>query len=226
VGGELIVLVGESTGMTVAAEAPDRDRAFLTYVGVNAVWDASMVPTDMLAADHVLLCDYFAAPGMQGESTRALLAGARAAGAVTYFDTAGDPLEWPVESQAEIQALLPLVDVFLPNEREAIAIAGGAPGVRAAARTLQAISGGWVVVKRGADGCIAAGPDGAMLSAAAEPVELVDSTGAGDAFNAGLIAAFARGAGWQEALEAGTSLASSIVSRPLTGRHTARRMSQ
>ena len=221
VGGELLVVDGESTGVTVACEAPDHDRSFLTYVGVNAIWDASMVPADMLASDHVLLCDYFAAPGMQGESSRTLLAGARAAGATTYFDTAGDPLDWPLESQTEIQALLELVDVFLPNEREAIAIAGGgADDVRAAARTLQSISGGWVVVKLGRDGCLVAGPDGAELSAPAEPVEVVDSTGAGDAFNAGLIAAFARGADWPQALEAATALASSIVSRPLTGRHT------
>jgi sugar/nucleoside kinase (ribokinase family) len=52
-------------------------------------------------------------------------------------------------------------------------------------------------------------------------VEVVDSTGAGDAFNAGLIAARTRGAGWQEALEAATSLASSVVARPLTARHLA-----
>jgi len=219
VGGELLVVEGESTGMTVACEAPGRDRSFLTYVGVNAAWNAAMVPPDMLASDNVLLCDYFAAPGMQGESARALLGAARAAGAVTYFDTAWDPRDWPPDSQAAIHALLPLVDVFLPNEGEARALAGGAPDARAAARRLQAASGGWVVVKRGGGGCLAAGPDGAELTAAAVPVTVVDSTGAGDTFNAGLIAARARGAGWPEALEAANALAAAIVSRPLTGRH-------
>jgi argininosuccinate lyase len=220
-GDELLVVDGEATGMTVACEAPGRDRSFLTYLGVNAVWDAAMVPADMLDADHVLVCDYFAAPGMQGESTRALLTAARETGAVTYFDTSWDPLDWPPETQAEVQELLRLVDVFLPNEGEALAIAGGAADAREAARRLQAASGGWVVVKQGAKGCLAAGPGGAELSAPAARVEVVDSTGAGDAFNAGLIAARTRGADWQEALEAATSLASSVVARPLTARHLA-----
>jgi sugar/nucleoside kinase (ribokinase family) len=159
---------------------------------------------------------------LAGESARVLLSGARAAGAVTYFDTSWDPRDWPLESRAEIQALLPLVDVFLPNEGEARAIAGGAAGPADAARALQAVSGGWVVVKLGADGCLAAGPGGAELREPAVPADVVDSTGAGDAFNAGLIAARAGGGDWPAALRAATSLASAIVSRPLNGRHTRR----
>ncbi len=79
--------------------------------------------------------------------------------------------------------------MFLPNEAEARAIAGDGD-VRSAARTLQGASGGWVVVKLGARGCLAVGPDGAELSASAPAVAVAaDTTGAGDAFNAGLVTA-------------------------------------
>src|SRR5436305_9560795 len=58
-GDELIVLAGGTSGLTVALEAPARDRTFLTYLGVNADWDTAMLPGDALASDNVLLCDYF-----------------------------------------------------------------------------------------------------------------------------------------------------------------------
>ena len=67
---------------------------------------------------------------------------------------------------------------------------------RAAARALQRDSGGWVVVKLGARGCLAVGPGGAELSASAPAVAVAaDTTGAGDAFNAGLVTALSGGAG-------------------------------
>src|SRR4051794_38616189 len=76
------------TGLTVACEAPLRDRSFLTYLGVTATASSAIVPADALSTDHVLLCDYFCAPGMRGAPSRELLAAAAAAGATTYFDTA------------------------------------------------------------------------------------------------------------------------------------------
>jgi sugar/nucleoside kinase (ribokinase family) len=101
------------------------------------------------------------APGLQGEAGRGLLEAARASGKRTFFDTAWDPGGFAPATRAQLRALLPSVDVFLPNEAEACAIAdvpaGDAP---AAARALQAISGGRVVVKLGARGCLAVGPGG------------------------------------------------------------------
>jgi sugar/nucleoside kinase (ribokinase family) len=216
---ELTVVPDGRTGLTVACEAPGRDRSFLTQLGVNEDWTPSMVPPDALAAPHVLFCDYFCAPALQGAAALELLRTARAGGATTYFDTAWDPLGWPRETRAEVQALLPSVDVFLPNEAEAFALSGVTDSAREAAWALQAVSGGWVVVKLGARGCLAVGPDGAEITAPAPQVAVEDSTGAGDAFNAGLVAALAAGRPWPEALRAATTLASSIVSRPSDARY-------
>jgi ribokinase len=211
---ELAVLPGRSTGLTVALESDERDRTFLTHLGVNADWTADMIPPDALACDNLLLCDYCVTPGLQGEAAQALLEATHAAGGRTFFDTAWDPEDFPPARRAEVRGLLGSVDVFLPNEAEARAIAG-IDDVGDAARALQEASGSWVVVKLGARGCLAAGPDGAELSAVAPAVAVAaDTTGAGDAFNAGLVTALNASGNWAAAIDAATRFATEIVSRP------------
>jgi sugar/nucleoside kinase (ribokinase family) len=220
---ELAVVAGEPSGLTVALESPGRDRTFLTYLGVNARWNPSMIPADSLASENLLLCDYFVAPALQGEAARGLLDAARASGGRTFFDTAWDPGNFAVATREEVKGLLSSVDVFLPNEAEACAIAGvDDDAAELAARELQSVSGGWVVVKLGGRGCVAAGPDGVELTVPAPAVQVADTTGAGDAFNAGLVHALSEGAGWPAALEAATRFASTIIARPSNNRHRVR----
>jgi sugar/nucleoside kinase (ribokinase family) len=221
--GDDIVVDGEqATGLTVAVEGPGRDRSFITYLGVTGTATAEIVPPSSLAAEHVLVCDYFCAPAMRGEPTRLLLQTARELGARTYFDTAWDAEGFTARTREELHAILPLVDVFLPNEAEARALAG-TESVAKAGRDLQRRSGGWVVIKLGADGCMAFGPHGGRLASPAPVIETQDTTGAGDAFNAGLIGALAAGRDWPDALSAATQLASSLLARPSNDRHTVRR---
>ena len=216
---ELVVVPGEASGLTVALESPERDRTFITYLGVNARWEPAMIPDDALTCENLLLCDYFVAPALRGEGAQRLLDTARARGARTFFDTTWDPDGFSSQSRNEVLGLLPSVDVFLPNEVEACAIAGEGDDAAVAARALQSVSGAWVVVKLGPRGCLAVGPDGAELAVAAPAMTVADTTGAGDAFNAGLVDALARGAGWQEALTAATRFATTIVSRPSNERY-------
>jgi sugar/nucleoside kinase (ribokinase family) len=221
-GEDIVVDAEQATGLTVAVEGPGRDRSFITYLGVTGTATAEIVPPSSLAAEHVLVCDYFCAPAMRGEPTRLLLQTARELGARTYFDTAWDTDGFSARTRAEIHAILPLVDVFLPNEAEARALAG-TESVAKAGRDLQRRSGGWVVIKLGADGCMAFGPHGGRLASPAPVIETQDTTGAGDAFNAGLIGALAAGRDWPDALSAATQLASSLLARPSNDRHTVRR---
>jgi sugar/nucleoside kinase (ribokinase family) len=220
---ELAVLDDAPTGLTVALESAERDRTFLTYLGVNAGWGPELIPPDALRCDNLLLCDYFVSPALQGEAARGLLDTARAAGARTFFDTSWDPGGFTAATRSQVRALLRSVDVFLPNEAEARALSGtdadSVNGTRDAARALQVDSGGWVVVKLGARGCLAIGPDEAELTAAAPEVVAADTTGAGDVFNAGLVHALSEGAGWPQALEAATRFASAIIARPPGDRH-------
>jgi sugar/nucleoside kinase (ribokinase family) len=211
---ELVAVTGEATGLTVALESPARDRTFITYLGVNAHWEQAMIPDDALTCQNLLLCDYFVAPRLRGESALKLLDTARARGARTFFDTTWDPGGFPAHTRDEVHKLLPSVDVFLPNEVEACALADRPGDVQGAARVLQDVSGGWVVVKRGAQGCLAVGPAGTELSAPAETVSVADTTGAGDAFNSGLVHALALGSDWPEALTRATRFATTVISRP------------
>jgi sugar/nucleoside kinase (ribokinase family) len=215
---ELAVLSDAPTGLTVALQSAQRDRTFLTYLGVNAAWGPEQIPIDALRCDNLLLCDYFVAPALQGEAARGLLQAARAAGARTFFDTSWDPGGFTAATRSQVRALLRSVDVFLPNEAEARALTGCSE-TRKAARALQADSGGWVVVKLGPRGCLAVGPDEAELTAAAPAVVAADTTGAGDAFNAGLVHALSEGADWPQALQAATRFASAIIARPPGDRH-------
>ena len=216
---ELIVVAGDTTGLTVVLESPARDRTFLTYLGVNARWDAAMIPDDALSCENLLLCDYFVAPLLRGGAARRLLETARERGARTFFDTSWDPDGFSSATRDEVRELLPSVDVFLPNEIEACALADRPGDAEQAADVLQAMSGGWVVVKRGLSGCLAAGPGGTRISVPAPAVTVVDTTGAGDAFNAGLVHALAGGTGWREALAQATRFATTIISRPSNDRH-------
>jgi sugar/nucleoside kinase (ribokinase family) len=216
---ELVVGAGHTTGLTVVLESPARDRTFLTYLGVNARWEPGMIPADALTCENLLLCDYFVAPLLRGDASRRLLDTARASGGRTFFDTTWDPDGFSRETRAEVRELLPSVDVFLPNEVEACALADLPGDAAQAARTLQAVSGGWVVVKLGPSGCLAVGPEGAEMSVPAPAVTVGDTTGAGDAFNAGLIHALAGGAGWHEALTQATRFATRIISRPSNDRY-------
>lgn len=217
---ELVAVAGETTGLTVALESTARDRTFLTYLGVNASWEPDTIPDDALTCENLLLCDYFVMPRLRGDAARGLLDAARTRGARTFFDTTWDPDGFSRQTREEVRRLLPSVDIFLPNEVEACALADRGADAAQAARDLQDVSGGWVVVKLGPAGCLAVGPDGIELSAAAPAVTVADTTGAGDAFNAGLVHALARGASWSEALTTATRFATTIISRPSNSRYT------
>jgi len=99
--------------------------------------------------------------------------------------------------------------VFLPNAAEARRIAG-VDDVEAAALALartgaagRSDGGPTVVVKLGADGALAARADGTVLRVPAMPIDPVDTTGAGDSFDAGFLRAWLDGAEIRDCLELG-----------------------
>jgi sugar/nucleoside kinase (ribokinase family) len=206
--------VASSTGVSLAFEAPGRERSFLTQLGSLASFDASMVPEDAMTSRFAVFSGYFLLPALV-DGLAGLMTRVRRAGGQVLFDAGWDPAGWVPSTVAAIAELLPRVDVFLPNAAEAGAMTGEADS-RAAARALQAQSGGWVVVKLGADGCLAAGPDAAEATTPAPSVDVVDTVGAGDAFDAGLVAALRDGAEVPDAMAFATHVASMHVSRNRT----------
>ncbi|MDR6877862.1 ribokinase [Microbacterium barkeri] len=134
---------------------------------------------------------------------RALAAG-RQAEALTVLTPA------PVD--AEAARLLPLVDILVPNESEALALSG-ASDVETAARRLSA-EAGTVIVTRGSKGALIARGGDIVAAVAAREVEAVDTTGAGDTFVGVLVAWLTRGEPLEAAVEAATAAAAIAVTRP------------
>jgi sugar/nucleoside kinase (ribokinase family) len=171
------------TGMTVAL-SQGRDRAILTALGAMASLTAADIPAALLArARHVHASSYFLLEESLGPGLADVLSAARKAGATTSLDTNWDPSgRW---GDDRLSAALAQTDVLLPNEAEALRLSGQA-NLATAARALGA-AGPRLVVKLGERGALCAdGPEQRRVSL--PPVVPVDATGAGDCFNAGLIA--------------------------------------
>lgn len=180
------------TAMTVALVDGD-DRAILTAPGCLDRLGAADVPPGLLErAAHVHVSSYFLQP-LLAAGLGGLFGLARAAGASTSLDTNDDPAgRW-----AGLEDVLPVTDVLLPNEAEALSIAG-ATTLEQAVKELAA-RGTLPVVKRGGRGALALA-DGELVEAPAPPVTVVDAVGAGDSFNAGLLAALLRGRPLRQAM--------------------------
>ena len=189
---------GLATGMTVALSRGG-DRAILTALGAMDSLTPADIPAFVLGgARHVHVSSYFLLADSLGPGLADVLASARAAGAATSLDTNWDPAQrWRDE---RLSAAIAQADLLLPNEAEALALSGTCD-VTAAASALMAL-GPRVAVKLGARGVLvgASGASGASVAPGAElrqvslpPVVPVDTTGAGDCFNAGLIAGLLRG---------------------------------
>jgi sugar/nucleoside kinase (ribokinase family) len=183
------------TGMTVALSRGD-DRAILTAPGAIGALTRADVPADLLARTrHVHVSSYFLLERSLGPDLADVLAGARAAGVTTSLDTNWDPAgTWGAEFFPDVLAQ---TDLLLPNEAEAERLAGAATLPEAVASLTKA--GGRIVVKLGARGALYA--DGLrQYVATPPPMTPVDTTGAGDCFNAGLLTGLLRGFEPAEAL--------------------------
>ena len=220
-GRDLQVVAGQETGISIALEAPGRERAFLTAHGVLTGYTQQVVPAEATAADIFLLTGYFSLPGLRGAGTLEILRGARTRGALTMFDTGWDPDNWTGDAGREVMAILPSVDIFLPNEPEALALTGAAHPEKAA-ESLQKACGGWVVVKLGERGLIARGPNGENLQLAAPAVTAKDTTGAGDSLAAGMLAELVEHDDMAQALATGVRVASTVVGRDSLARYPSR----
>ncbi len=179
----VITRPGRPTGMTVAL-SQGGDRAILTALGAVASLTAAEVPGALLArARHVHASSYFLLEDSLGPGLAGVLAAARAAGASTSLDTNWDPAgRWGDERLA---AALGQAGLLLPNEAEALRLASA--GDLADAVRVLAGRGPRLVVKLGDKGalCVAGA---AAHRVSLPPVAPVDATGAGDCFDAALIA--------------------------------------
>lgn len=142
----------------------------------------------------------------------ALLAEAAERGYRVALDTGWPPEGWAL-CREEVRAWLPHCDHLLINELEAHSIAGTDDLDAALAQIERELRpGASLVVKVGARGAVGI-EDGHRVEHHAEPADIFDTIGAGDAFNAGYLAARLRGGTLAEGLAAGCRTASAILQR-------------
>ncbi|PYE17596.1 sugar/nucleoside kinase (ribokinase family) [Williamsia limnetica] len=171
----------QPTSMSVLPIRTNGDRPALHLPGANLAYPLDQVPIELLtSADHV----HIGAPELLGPAELApTLERIRAAGVTISADilAPGDPgvLAW-------IEAVLPHLDYLLPNDEQVLGLTGATDLIEGC-RTLIDRGVGCVAVTAGADGAWVVTAAGAE-HAAATAVEVVDTSGCGDAFSAGFIA--------------------------------------
>lgn len=192
---------GLRTGVTASLSTP-QDRALVTFTGAIDALRAADVSDALLAgADHLHVSSYYLQRALRPDC-RALFARARKAGLTTSLDPGFDPQQaWGTD----LHGVLEEVNLFLPNELELAAITGH-DDVLAALRVLD--NGHTrTVVKRGQHGC-AALDHGRLHEVPAFAVDPVDSTGAGDSFDAGFLHAWLRNLSLHDCLRWGSACGS------------------
>ena len=192
------------TSASVLPIRPNGDRPAFHVVGANANYGPDDAPGDEIAAaDHL----HIGGPEfMGGEAAAKILSHARASGTVTSADVLapGDPglLEW-------IGPALPELDYLLPNDEQVLGFTGEGD-LEAGCRALLERGVGCVAATCGADGVLIVDGDGAQRVPAFE-IDVVDTTGCGDAFSAGFLRGLALGSDRREAAVLGCAAAALVA---------------
>ncbi len=191
------------TGASVIL-ASDADRAILTAPGTTPLLRDEDVPAALLhRARHVHVGSVFLLDALRPRLAERFAAALRA-GITTSFDCNWDPSgSW----DGGVAGILAQTTVFFPNAAEARRITGR-ESTEEAALALAALGPRVVAVKCGADGALAAEPDGTITRLPAIAVEAVDTTGAGDSFDAGFLTAWLADRPVRECLALGVSCGS------------------
>ncbi len=181
----VIVRPDGQTGLSVILNQQS-DRAILTHSGLIAELQASDIPDDLLRkARHLHVASYFLQTKLQPDLP-ALFKRAHTLGLSTSLDTNYDPSEkW-----AGFDELLAVTDVFLPNEAEAKSLTGAENVEEAATRLGSKVEA--LAIKLGKDGALGMSKS-QRVQVKSIPVNVMDTVGAGDSFDAGFIYGYLNG---------------------------------
>ena len=196
-----------ATGTCVVLVSAGGERTMMPDAGANDALAPGDLPDELLdECAHLHVAGYALLRDGSRAAARSAIERARERGIVVSVDPSSAALLSP--------AFLELADgagLLVPNAAEATALTGERDPERAARRLAERV--GEVAVTLAVEGALWTDGD-ELVRMAAEPAELVDSTGAGDAFAAGLLAARTAGAEPRQALAAACRLAATAVATP------------
>ncbi|CAM5741533.1 putative sugar kinase YdjH [Streptomyces alboniger] len=200
-----------STSASVLPIRPNGDRPSLHLLGANVTYGLDDVPWDAIAeATHL----HLGGPELIGVDVAArILAYAREHGVVTSVDLLAPGV---LGSFDQIEEALPYVDHLLPNDDQLLGFTGE-DDLMAGAHKLLAAGVGVVAVTRGGDGALLVTAEGTE-TVPAFAIDVVDTTGCGDAFSAGFLRGISLGRTPREAAVLG-SAAAALVAQGLGSDH-------
>ena len=197
------------TGVSVGLVDQQHQPRFVHTPGANKLLSAE----DLRVAEFakrgtraIHIAGYFVLPGLLDEYLQMPLCEARAHGIMTSLDVVRSP---NMDNPQFLWPVMPCLDVFLCNAQEALRLTGEKE-YTTAAKKLLSYGPQVVIVKLGALGCWVESNDISMLVPGIS-VDVVDTTGAGDAFAAGLIAALLQAADLKSACHAANQAGARIA---------------
>jgi sugar/nucleoside kinase (ribokinase family) len=192
------------TSASVLPVRPNGDRPAWHCIGANGAFSLDDLPLDALAGITHL---HLGGPEfLGGEAAGKLLAHAHSLGATTSLDilAPGDP-----DMLAWIADALPHTDYLLPNDEQVLGFTG-ASTLADGARQLVDLGVVCVAVTQGAKGALVATAHD-VLEVPAYAVDVVDTTGCGDAFSAGFLRGLSLGRDLRGAAELGCATAAQVA---------------
>ena len=199
---------GVQTSGTMLPIRPNGERPALHVMGTNATFCFEDVPQDVVRnADFVHIGGFYLMPKFDGEDTVKTLKVAREGKAITTMDILGIKQDNMAE---KILPVMPYLDYFMPNLEEAQMITGLTDLDELCDFFLNA-GAKHVVLKMGARGSLIKDKKGMRLRIPAFKVEVVDTTGCGDAWTGGFIAGLSRGMTIEEAAQLASACGSLVA---------------
>ncbi|HEY0827703.1 MAG TPA: carbohydrate kinase family protein [Bacilli bacterium] len=201
------------TSKTLVVIVKGEDRRYIHSIGANAEFTVRDIDYSLVKrAKVVYVGGLLAMPGLDPSQLVPLFQYAQEVKTKTILDVVVPSGAYIPEG---LQALLPYVDVFLPNDDEALAISGLHDPLEQANWFAQ-MGAGTVIITRGSKGSVVQ-MGSRKFRIGTYPIKLVDSSGGGDAFSSGFIFGELKGWGLQKKLELASALgASACMSRGCT----------
>ena len=174
-----------STSFTFVAIASDGERTFYHYIGANGELCEADLNWELISTAKILhIAGALVMPRFDGLPMANVLRKAKAQGTITALDTAYDATGKWMET---LEPCLHHVDIFMPSIVEARLLTGLSDCRDIVQFLRNTYNIETIAIKMGEDGSYVSTPE-TELSVPAYSVNVVDGTGAGDAYVAGFLA--------------------------------------
>lgn len=213
IGTSSLVRVEEhSTSKTVILLIEGQDRRYLHVLGANRAFSIEHISRDWLASLKVFyLGGLFGLPGIDFKKLAQLLEFCAQKEIATVVDVVAPQT---LKGLAQLKPLLPLIDVFLPNEDEA-RIFTGVTDPFDQLRAFEKAGANCVIITRGGEGSVAI-QGSRIWSSGTYLMDVVDPSGSGDAFTSGVIRGLLKGWPLPQMLRYASALGASATRAPGT----------